>query len=181
MLLITVYGGVMVEVFGYSTNVGALCYASVLVAQFLLMEKHGWAKGANAALTIFGALMMFFLFTIGLSAMLGGSPLDTAYSLVIKNSHSFATASFVAFWLGQGVFVAVYKLLENKSVLCRYAIPMICAQIADTVVFFPIAFSMHPNMLEIAITGCFFKIAISLLVIPFLPEKRMVNNDLETD
>ena len=169
MVLITLFGGVLFNWAGYTTNCGNVWYADVMLSQWLVMRRFGWRNGLRAATNTFAGLLMLLLMAAALQAALSKSMLDTAYGIVIDASRDFTVASFVAFWLGQGVFIAIYRATDRRSLWLCYAAAMVAAQAVDSAIFFPIAFgSFGISLLNAALAGFAVKIGLGLLAMPAL-------------
>ena len=169
MVLITLFGGVLFSWADYSTNCGNVWYADVMLTQWLVMRRFGWRNGLRAAASTFVGLLMLLLITAVLQTQLSDSPLDTAYGMVIDASRDFTVASFMAFWLGQGVLITIYRACDARPLWLCYGVAIAAAQAVDSAVFFPIAFSSFDiSLLHAAAAGFVVKVGLGLLAIPAL-------------
>ena len=169
MVLVTLFGGVLFDWAGYTTNCGNVWYADVMLTQWLVMRRFGWRNGLRAAASIFVGLLMLLLMAATLQAQLSDSPLDRAYGVVIVASRNFTVASFMAFWLGQGVLIAIYRAYDKRRLWLCYGVAIVAAQAVDSAVFFPVAFnSFDISLLNAALAGFVVKIWLGLLAMPVL-------------
>ena len=169
MVLITLFGGVLFNWAGYTTNCGNVWYADVMLTQWLVMRRFGWRNGLRAAANTFAGLLMLLLMAASLQAALSDSALDTAYGMVIDASRDFTVASFMAFWLGQGVLLSIYRAYETRPIWLCYGVAIVAAQAVDSAVFFPVAFnSFDISLLNAALAGFAVKIGLGLLAMPLL-------------
>lgn len=185
MLLIALFGGVMLPpLAGMTSNAGNVCYASAVAALYLIWRSTGWRSALGTSSVVFASLLMIYLVThVMRGLLLGGTTLDGAYAVVIDASHRFTVASFVAFWLGQGIFIALLEQLQDMPMWLHYGIAVVAAQLADSAVFFLVAFGAEPAVIEIAAAGLVLKVVLGLAAIPMLawlagPPTRVVRDAL---
>lgn len=146
LLAITTFGGVLVDVFGFTSNVGNVFYAGVLAAQHLIIQRFGHKRGLNCILIVFASLVMWFLLGQALR-IVGGDSLPAAYTVMIDSSRRFVWASFIAFWCGQLMFIAFYR---DKQPSWRQDV----------------------KLWEAMLTGYAIKVALGLATLPLLSRAR---------
>lgn len=168
MALITVFGGVMVNVGDYKTNAGAVLYAGVLGMQYLIMRKFGWQAGTRCVISTFIGLVMLTAIMAVLAELAGGDPLGSAYALVIETSRQLAVASFIAFAFGQTLFVLLFRASEHLPLAISYGVNVTVVQALDSMIFFPVAFGFDNLLSGPMLPGYLIKVALGLLAAPLL-------------
>lgn len=181
MVTITIFGGVMVDVGSFRTNAGAVVYAAVLTLHYLIMRRFGWMAGMRCMIGTFLSLVMLTAIMTIMAEMVNPGQLGDAYTTVIETSRRVAVASFVAFALGQTLFVLFYRVAEHLPLAISYGANIVVVQALDSAVFFPIAFGFDDLFSGPMLPGYFLKVALGLSAVPLLvlatrPEVPQPNN-----
>ncbi len=177
LLLIGIFGVKLIEVFGFTTNIGNVFYASAFFATHFLLEKYG---RTIAIRTIWDGVMFIAFFNImsQLATHFIGLPVSTEVNTAISNLFAFSIrivlASIVGFIFAQYININIYEWLSNrtkrKSVwLCSLGAISV-SQLADSMLFFSIAFFdlAGPILLQMILIGWVIKVSVGIIGIPFL-------------
>jgi queuosine precursor transporter len=178
LILVSIFGGKLIEIFGFSTNVGNVFYASVFFMTHLLIEHYGKEEGFK---TIKIGLFSIILFTLMAQLTMRFTSLSDTITLsasldnIFSNSLRIAAASLLAFLVAQLVNVNMYSFLyrvTNKELLWfRDNFSNIVGQLIDSIVFFTLAFlGAIPNelLIQAIFTGFLIKVLVGFLGTPFL-------------
>ena len=169
MVLITVFGGIMFPPGIPTSNIGCVFYAFVLAAVMLLFRRDGTVSVVRILHVVVFSVLMLLAIAIVLNAMTWDGPTAPAYHEVLEGAYRFSYASLCAFAIGQALYTYLYRKLQHESVIWYYVANMILVQAIDTALFFPLAFGESLiGLLPIALNGFFIKIAIGLLLTPFV-------------
>ena len=158
MVLISLFAPKLFEYYGFISNIGAIFYAAVMVMQTYIFTQYGHdAAVATIRMTLFALVSTLALvYAMSVVPVVAGNEL---FSIAVQQVANFSLetilASFFAFIIGQSVLV--YALGKTNPVVA-----LVLAQLADTVVFFPIAFAYSPILIPIIMTGYFTKILVSV-------------------
>ena len=179
MVCITIFGGLMMDVGGgYRTNAGSVLYAGVLALQYIIMRRFGWEAGTRCVIGTFVSLAMLAALMAVFAEFVDHDPMGQAYRLVIEGARRITVASFVAFAVGQTLFVILYRKAQNAPMALGYVINIAIVQAVDSAIFFSIAFGFEGFGAGIMLSGYLVKVAIGLLMIPLLAlatRPRMLN------
>jgi queuosine precursor transporter len=161
------------EVFGVHTTWGAFTFPLIFVATDLTVRL----LGAHTARRVIARVMVpALLASYGVSVVFQQGAYMGVSALLEFNTFVFriATASFVAYVLGQWLDIAVFgRLQQTASWWVAPAASTILGSLLDTAVFFSVAFWRSPDAfmaehwVEIAVVDYFTKLVISLVC--FLP------------
>lgn len=178
LLLISTLGAKIVEVFGFSTNVGNVYYAAVFLAMYLLLEYDTKARALRA--TWMGAASLVF-FTILVQLALGmesvpeTAAVSDAMKTVLGGAQRFALASVLGFVAAQLINIGLYVPSGDESTLgawpVRLLVIIMVAQLVDSVIFFTIAFwGTLPTgtVVESMLVGYFIKVIICAACMPLI-------------
>ena len=169
MLLIARFGGWLAD-FGIGiSNYGNIFYATVVAAQYAILQRGGRHLGTICFSTVFAALLLSFCITGIMSAgpvIPGNETMVSTYRKMLALSEHFAFASFGAFITGQIFFIAFYAATEKLGVWVNYVVNMAVTQAIDSVVFFSLAFGLDAASIRIMATGYVIKVGIDLLALP---------------
>ncbi len=183
LILIAAVGGKIVEFFGHETNTGNIFYASIFLATYFLIERHGKRAGLRSiVIGIFG--VVFFVVLARLTSELIGSPstqeLSEAAAIALNPVPRVAFASLVAYAISQTLNVYFYLYLKEVwntySVWFRANCANALAQVVDSTLFFSIAFwSLVPpsNIVDLIFTGLAIKIVFMMVTAPLLTFNRV--------
>ena len=169
MVLITVFGGIMFPPGMPTSNIGCVFYSFVLAAVMLLFRRDGTVSVVRILHVIVFSILMLLAIAVVLNAMKWDGPAAAAYHEVLEGAYRFSYASLCAFVIGQALYTCLYRKLQHRSVLWYYVVNMILVQAVDTALFFPLAFGESSiDLLPVALNGFFIKVAIGLLLTPFV-------------
>ena len=169
MVLITVFGGIMFPPGIPTSNIGCVFYSFVLAAVMLLFRRDGTVSVVRILHVVVFSILMLLAIAVVLNAMKWDSPSAAAYHEVLEGAYRFSYASVCAFAIGQALYTCLYRKLQYESVLWYYVANMVLVQAVDTALFFPLAFGESSiELLPIALNGFFIKVAIGLLLTPFI-------------
>ena len=138
MALISVFAQRQLEFFGLQSNVGNVFYAAVIFAFSLMAYNKDDFMGKMHA--IFGSMLLFTLMGQVISYLpVHNQLVADALGLITGTTVRIATASFMAFYLANGVNYMIINLdrfnLASRKVAANWA-----AQLIDSAIFFPVAF-----------------------------------------
>jgi uncharacterized PurR-regulated membrane protein YhhQ (DUF165 family) len=175
MVLITLYGAKLVEVLGYTSNLGSVCYVGAMTGQtmILMAGRRDIALG-GIKIILFSLICIILIGSIiGQSPIVpGNEPSALAIGAVTKVSVRIVTSSFIAFTLAMFVLVWTFGALSKWPMPARCFGAQVLAQIVDSALFFPIAFGNKVEVVEIALTGVVFKLVLTLIMLPILFMQR---------
>jgi queuosine precursor transporter len=135
------------QVFGYSIGAGVFFFPVSYVFGDILTEVYGYAQSRRAiwagfASTIFAAVMSWAIVAIPPAPEW---PHQAAYATVFGATPRIVAASIAAFWAGDFVNSYVLAKLKLKTkgrfLWMRTIGSTIVGQAADTLIFYPLAFS----------------------------------------
>lgn len=162
MVLISLFASKLLTVFGYTTNVANIFYATVVLSQAVIFHRYG----KDAAVRTISMTMHALVASLSLSYIISNFPVvlgneapSQAIFLVANQSIHVVFASLFAFMIGQYTLVLSLQYLKRL----KYPLAIILTQIVDSLVFFPIAFSSMPVplMLQVMSTGAIFKVLVT--------------------
>lgn len=168
LILISLTGGKVIEIFGHATNTGNVLYGAVFLATYFLIERYGKQEGIHA-IRLSIVSLIFFMILARIAVAFQGAPetadFNTALEQLLSPSHRIALASLIAFVCSQSCNVALYLYLKNNmqhiGLWLRANTANLFAQVLDSVLFFSIAFwgVVSPeNVLDALLTGLVIKV-----------------------
>lgn len=168
LILIASMGGKIVEFAGHQTNTGNIFYASIFLATYFLIERHGKKEGLYS-IWIGAIWILFFAAFVQITVALTGTPDSQAVSdaqrIAFSSVPRVALASIVSYILSQSLNVYLYlwlrKKMDGKRLWLRANISNAAAQGLDSVIFFVVAFGgavIPDNLSDIIITGFVLKV-----------------------
>lgn len=174
MIVVTVTARKLFD-FGFGvSNIASLCFATVFLIETLIYFRFGLEAAQKTIQTSIFALIGFVLLRILVvytdPTVAGNEELTEAYRTIVKTIPQIPIASFLGFFCSMQVLLLVLHLFE-KQILVAYLIGMICAQIVDSLIFFPIVFgggAFSGETLKIVATGFTIKIIVGLILAPIL-------------
>ncbi len=148
LILISVTGGKLVELFGHTTNTGNVFYASIFLATYFLIERYGKREGIRSIWVGISCVLVFTALA-QLAVHMEGSPstagLNGALSYAFSPGPRLALASLAAYLMSQTLNVHYYiflkKRFQDRYLWLRANVCNATAQIVDSIVFFSIAFA----------------------------------------
>ncbi len=177
LILISIFGAKLIEIFGIVTNVGNIFYACVFFATHLLLERQS-KEEALRTIWFGSAFVVFFLSMSALAvSVMSYAPNDsvqTALQNIFAFSPRVVLASLLAYIFAQYVNIRVYAWLQkktNRSMLWfRSNVANILSQGVDSSIFFTIAFLDLPGvaLLQAIAAGWAIKVAVVGLGTPLL-------------
>lgn len=177
LLLISIFGVKLIEVFGLVTNAGNVFYAAVFFATQLLIEGK---KDSEAVQTIpLGVIGVAFFTSMAFVASTFSSftPQDTvtqAINMLFPLSLRVVIASSISYLFAQYFTISLYRRLykryAGKKLWLRSLVANVLGQLFDSCLFFTIAFATLPihSLVQAILAGWVIKTAVSLLGTPYL-------------
>lgn len=159
MILISITGGKLIDICGYTTNIGNVFYSTVLLLVALKLQTNTPPDGDRFAIVrkTFISLILINAFLYIVTNVVGiDSEFNTALNVVSNKSAGIMVGSFFAFALSCS---AMILLLPRY----KYIISMFISEAIDSFVFFAIAFRGQWDALAF---GFLLKIAIGLMYYP---------------
>lgn len=177
LLLVSVFGGKLISLFGFITNNGNVFYASVFFATQLVVEYYGKKEGYKSVMLGVGSIL-FFLLMSQLTILKIGEPqtsaIEQAIHILFTISPRVAIASLVGYLVSQMVNIHLYGLLKEKThgkkMYLRINVANIAGQLVDSILFFTIAFfgtTTTSAIIEFAAVGYVVKVLLGALSTPF--------------
>ncbi len=147
LILIALTGGKIIFFFGHETNTGNIFYASVFLATYFLIERYGKREGMYA-IWVGVIWVLFFSVLMYLTVALAGSsttaPLNKALADAFSPVSRVAFASLTSFAICQSINVYLYlyfkRRMHGSFLWLRANLSNAIAQVADSIIFFSIAF-----------------------------------------
>jgi uncharacterized integral membrane protein (TIGR00697 family) len=177
LIMISTFGGIIVNLFGFTTNVGNVFYAAVFLAIHLLAEHYGKKEALKTVWVGFWSIFIF----IALSELtvnygfVSPDSLAAAASFTFHTAPRIALASMVAYIITQYLNVYLYDYLHKRTgqakLWLRDNLSNILGQLIDSVLFFTIAFLdvLAPHvLLQSMMFGFFIKILAGFIGTGFL-------------
>ena len=158
------------------SNVASLFYAAVFLSQFILIKEFG-SKVARAtvpvALTAVTSLLLLRFFLANVPTVAGNEAMSNAYLQLASNAPTIAVASFVAFYAAQQVMILATEKLSYFPTWIQYLSVCFLAQIVDSLIFFPVAFTSGDlpfdiHVLQIGAVGFVVKILFVIISVPIV-------------
>jgi uncharacterized integral membrane protein (TIGR00697 family) len=177
LILVTIFGGQMITVFGLTTNVGNVFYAHVFLATYFLLER---SNKKNIYQTIwFGAVSVFVFLVLSeltrwFTSANPGSAIDAALHVIFTVSPRIALGSIIAYVFAQYINIKIYTFLQQKwthiHIGFRSNISNVIAQFADCCIFFSIAFIdlSGTALIQAIFAGWIIKSLVVCIATPFL-------------
>ncbi len=177
LIFIGIFGTKLIDVFGFVTNAGNVFYACVFLATHFLIEKYGRHDGLRTV-WIGGSFMVFFLVMSQLVTEYIGIPQSQATNSAINALFSYSpraiVASVAAYIFAQYINVSIFSYLKertrDKSLWLRSNAANIVSQLADSLLFFSIAFfdAPGPLLVQMILVGWLVKTFVVMVATPFL-------------
>jgi hypothetical protein len=162
----------------YIFGAGVLFFPISYLFGDILTEVYGYARSRKVIWAGFGALifasLMSFIITALPSARTMSYEQQQAVNLIFGQTPRIVLASLMAFWLGEFVnsfVLAKMKLLSaGKFLWMRTIGSTIMGEIADSLVFYPVAFYgiwSNEQLISVMIGNYFIKVMWEVLATPF--------------
>jgi uncharacterized integral membrane protein (TIGR00697 family) len=177
LILVTIFGGQMITVFGLTTNVGNVFYANVFLATYFLLERFNKKEIYQTiwfgALSV-GVFLLLSEFTLLFTNANPESAVNSALTTIFSISPRIALGSILAYIFAQYVNIKIYTHLatryKGKYLGMRSNIANITAQLVDSCIFFSIAFIDLSGgaLLQAILAGWIIKSLVVFIGTPFL-------------
>ncbi|MEK7725112.1 MAG: queuosine precursor transporter [Acidobacteriota bacterium] len=162
----------------YIYGAGVLFFPISYLFGDILTEVYGYARSRKVIWAGFGALifasLMAFVVTSLPAAKTMSVEQQNALNLIFGQTPRIVLASLTAFWIGEFVnsfVLAKLKLLmSGKLLFIRTIASTIFGEIADSLVFYPIAFFgiwSNEQLISVMIGNYFIKVLWEVLATPF--------------
>ena len=173
MILITTYGSFLMQILGYTTNVGCIWHASVVCAFCIILEKYGPREALAAIPRVYAMLMLMIMtgIVLALFPVLSNNATATPILIVADHSLRIVAGSFSAFFLSIVMaLIPVWTAVRRRAGPCTAAfLASVMCQAVDSPAFFIPAFwgelPMHV-LIEAMLVGFLFKSALAVALMP---------------
>lgn len=176
MVGVSVFGSAFTNYgFGFTSNIGNVFFAGSVFALTLLSLGWGVNYARQYVKDVFFVLFAWSVasaFIVDSGMRLLPSEIAEALHTIIAGADHILLASFVAFLVGQNVFVYVFDRYASLRRWARVLLATICMQIVDSVIFFPVAFYATlsvSDMVQVATVGLVVKVSIAVASLAFVP------------
>ena len=152
ILFIGIFGNQEITVFGLTSNIGNLFYASVVFGMCLMMEIYGVEEARRTRNVLAGCVLA--------ASLLGVVPVGSQILI----------ASLAAFLAAQTVFIHLWERFRSRTIFLYNVGSSIATQAVDSIVFFPIAFvgiRTVEQMTGYALDGFLLKSLFAFVALPF--------------
>lgn len=180
MILISIFAQKTVEYAGVISNVGNIFYAAVIFTMSLLAIRTRSIEFSKKLTIVFFSQIIFIVlaqFVAHLPILAGNEMISEAISSLTGTTIQIAAASFIAFYISNGVNYGILSLLnrpfykiETKKWIMAKPVANVVSQAVDSAIFFPIAFSSiwgFDQILMAGFAGFAMKAILNLLDTPF--------------
>jgi uncharacterized PurR-regulated membrane protein YhhQ (DUF165 family) len=144
LVLITSLGAILVDVFGFTSNVGNVFYTTVIVATYLLYELYGEKVFFSTVYRFVLSVSIFLILAFTVPELLCPGSVESicvsARDLFGKSPRIYA-ASISAFIVSLTAFMFMFRVSVTLPRLLQYLIVVTVVQSVDSIIFFTIAFS----------------------------------------
>ncbi len=162
----------------YVYGAGVLFFPISYLFGDILTEVYGYARSRKVIWAGFGALIFASLMAFTVTLLPVASTMEPekqkAIELIFGQTPRIVAASLLAFWLGEFVnsfVLAKMKLLtKGKFMWLRTIGSTIFGEIADSVIFYPVAFYgiwSNEQLISVMIGNYFIKVLWEVLATPF--------------
>jgi uncharacterized PurR-regulated membrane protein YhhQ (DUF165 family) len=172
MLMIWLFAGKLaVYPGGFVSNVANIWYAAIIVMLIKVRDRGSEKLALGSIATTLYWLQIFFLNVSLLDRfpiIAGGFTAEAIHQYAVS-MRRVALPSWSAFVLASGVTVGLTSRLRHRPSYFVVVAIAICAQAVDSLIFFPGAFGINDNMIEIMVTGFAAKCALSAIFATIFP------------
>ncbi|HEX8251309.1 MAG TPA: queuosine precursor transporter [Pyrinomonadaceae bacterium] len=162
----------------YIYGAGVLFFPISYLFGDILTEVYGYARSRKVIWAGFGALIFASLMSLVVTNLPTAKTMSPeqvqAVNLIFGQTPRIVLASLTAFWLGEFVnsfVLAKMKLLtQGKNLWMRTIASTVLGEIADSLVFYPIAFYgiwSNEQLISVMIGNYFIKVLWEILATPF--------------
>lgn len=189
LILVSLFGGQLISIFGFITNAGNVFYIAISLALYLLIENYGHKEAGRGIWISFSLVMLFTILAqlaIGVHGISSSSAFEKALRTTFDISPRIALASLLAFLLSQHINLYLYERLKRvyggSKIWLRCNVSNIATQIVDSFIFFLVAFTLiaPSSITEIMLTGFAVKVIFGVLVTLFLYLNHLLNRPSNT-
>lgn len=183
LILIAVFGGKLVSIFGFTSNVGNLFYAAVFLGVQLTLEYYGRKDAIRSVWVSFFAVNFFVLMgqvVLGFQVESASNELAGALKVVFGVVPRVMIASLFGLILSQYVNIYIYDFVRRRAgearLWLRSLTAVIGGQFVDSLLFSSIAFwGLMPISAVVGVmaVGFAIKVAIGVMALPFLHMSRL--------
>jgi len=167
MILITAFAPKLFSAVGLTSNIGNIFYAAVALIQALILRMYGKEEALKTIPMTLFALSAFIFLSESLSMYPAIGPAAEYIDKVADSAIGVVAASFLAFAIGQYVYVTVFSWIRAKyQKNVAYLPSVICLQVVDSFIFFPLAFGSQWDWYGIMMAGLLIKIVVGVLFWP---------------
>lgn len=162
----------------YIYGAGVLFFPISYLFGDILTEVYGYARSRKVIWAGFGALIFASFMSVFVTNLPSAPTMDPerqkAIELIFGSTPRIVVASLTAFWLGEFVnsfVLAKIKLwMEGRLLFIRTIASTIFGEVADSLVFYPIAFYgiwSNEQLISVMIGNYFIKVLWEVLATPF--------------
>lgn len=183
LILVSIFGAKLIDVFGFTTNAGNIFYMSVFLATHFLLERTD-AHKARRSIWIAAVSVLAFAVCAQLGvALVGAMPgdsLSASMTQVFSVSLRVVLASLLAFVFAQEVNITLYSWMQQHAERLPLGLRSVCAngaaQLIDSCIFFTIAFIDISGMVlvQAILVGWVIKSIALVIGVPFLYIDRIL-------
>jgi queuosine precursor transporter len=184
LILISTFWAKTILIFGFTTNIGNIFYATTFFAIQLLVERYDKRTAIRGIWSGIFALFVFVIISqmaLNFGEIIVSSSVNNVFREIFGGGLRLALAIGIPFLVAQYVQVNVYEKIQRWTgrprLWLRSGGATISGQFIDSILFFSIAFlGRVPDSLviEMMLVGFFLKVVIGILSIPFLYFSRVI-------
>ncbi len=143
LLLVSVLGGKLISVFGFTTNTGNVFYAAVFMATYVLVECFS-TNDAYQSVWIGSISVFLFMLMAQLVKSMVAIPearvIDQSIYNLVQTNLRVSVASIFSFITAQSINIWLYQLLRKKTKTKHFWLRVLvsngAAQVVDSLLFF---------------------------------------------
>jgi queuosine precursor transporter len=162
----------------YIYGAGVLFFPISYLFGDILTEVYGYARSRKVIWAGFGALIFASLMSFAVTALPSAATMEPekqkAIEMIFGQVPRIVIASLTAFWLGEFVnsfvLAKIKLLMKGKILFVRTIASTIFGEIADSLIFYPIAFYgiwSNEQLISVMIGNYFIKVLWEVLATPF--------------
>ena len=162
----------------YIYGAGVLFFPISYLFGDILTEVYGYARSRKVIWAGFGALIFASFMSVFVTNLPSAPTMDPerqkAIELIFGSTPRIVVASLTAFWIGEFVnsfvLAKIKLLMSGKLLFIRTIASTIFGEVADSLVFYPIAFYgiwSNEQLISVMIGNYFIKVLWEVLATPF--------------
>ncbi len=162
----------------YIYGAGVLFFPISYLFGDVLTEVYGYARSRKVIWAGFGAMIFASLMSFVVTSLPSASTMDPerqkAIEMIFGSTPRIVLASLSAFWLGEFVnsfvLAKIKLLMSGKLLFVRTITSTIFGEIADSLIFYPIAFYgiwSNEQLISVMIGNYFIKVLWEVIATPF--------------